>query len=233
MDCNSPFPNARTAGLFRPDPRAPPAPASHASSARPARERLEHQPLQSCAPNEYLKPHRSSPSSPPPPSLLFLTPLPAAPAQSVNPYSCGTASASSRALVDRARQSPRNSPPRRKNRMDGVAEHRPGAAPRTSNRHHGPRVLAAPRTHRISDLAAAFLRINETAAANSPCPARETPAAHPARTSSPAVPQFPPARQLRSPTAPPNLFDAAPPASRSLPSNCALLLLPDKDCCCA
>src|SRR6266481_5898031 len=208
MDCNSPFPNASTAGLFRPDPRAPPAPASHVSSARPARETPAHPHPQSCAPSEYSKPHRNSLSTPPPPSLLFLTPLPAALAQSANPYSCGTASASSRALANRAPRSPRNSPPHRKIRKDGAAERRPAATPRTSSPHRGPRVPAAPQMHRTSGLAAAFLRTNETAAANSPCPARETPAAHPARTSSPAVARFPHARRPRSPAAPPILSAA-------------------------
>src|SRR6266851_2074524 len=201
MDCNFPFPNAHIAGLFRPDLRAPPAPASHVSSARPGRETLARRHLQSCAPSEYSKPHRSSLSAPPPLSLLFLTPLPAALAQSANPYWCGTASASSKALADRAPRSLRNSQ----------------------------------RCHKIrtSGLAAAFPRTNETAAADSPCPAHETLAAHPVRTSSPAVPQFPPARRPQSPTAPPSLSAAVLPASRSLPSDCALLPLPDKDCCCA
>src|SRR5258708_3834450 len=194
MDCNSPFPNAHIAGLFRPDLRAPPAPASHVSSARPGRETLAHPHLQSCAPSEYSKPHRSSLSAPPPLSLLFLTPLPAALAQSANRYSCGTTSASSKALADRAPRSPRNSQRCHKTRTDGAAEHRHAATPRTSNLRRGPRAPAAPQKVRTSGPAAAFPRTNETAAADSPCPARETPTAPLARTSSPALPQFPPCR---------------------------------------
>src|SRR5246127_429128 len=233
MDCNSRCPYARTAGWFHPDLRAPPAPALRASSARPARETPARPLLQNCAPSEYSKPHRSSLSTPPPPLLLFLTQLPATLAQSANPYSCGTGSASSTERAGHAPPSPRNSPPHHRIRTGGAVEHPHAVAPQTSNPHHGLHVPAAPQTAGTSNPAAAFLRTNETGAANSPCLARETPAVRPVRTSSPAVAQFPYARPLRSPAAPPNPFSAAPLASQSLPSDCALLLLPDTDCCCA
>src|SRR5260370_12593368 len=178
MDCNFLFQNAHIAGLFRPDLRAPPAQASRVSSTQPGRETLAHPHLQSCAPSEYSKPHRSSLSAPPPLSLLFLTPLPAALAQSANPYWCGTASASSKALADRAPRSLRTSQRCHKIRTDGAAEHRHAATPRTSNLHHGPHVPAAPQTLRNSRLPQQFPRTHASPPPHSTLSITPTPSSH-------------------------------------------------------
>src|SRR5437667_462070 len=73
---------------------------------------------------------------------------------------------------------------------------------------------------------------NETASANSPCPEHEKPATHRVRMSSPGVPQSPRARRFQFPAVPPSPSVVAPPVSRWRPSDCELLLPPDKDCCC-
>ena len=160
-------------------------------------------------------------------------PPPAARAQSANPYSCGIASASSREHAGRAPRFEENSPRHRTTRKDGEAEHPAGAAPQKANRHRGQYALALLRTAEISAPAAASLHTNETASANSPCPEHERPATHRVRMSSPGVPQSPRARRFQFPAVPPSPSVAAPLVSRWRPSDCALLLLPDKDCCCA